>query len=63
MGSAAEAGWLKRHWARAALARVINRGRTTGVYSVEVRNDRGKLVACGQINGFATGKPLIEEES
>ena len=45
-----------------ATARVVNRGRMTGVYFVEVRNDRGKLVACGQINGFATGKPLIEEE-
>ena len=45
-----------------ASARLINRGRMTGVYSVEVRNDRGKLVACGQINGFATGKPLIEEK-
>ena len=45
-----------------AVARVINRGRSTGVYYVEVRNDQGKLVACGQINGFATGKPLIEEK-
>ncbi len=45
-----------------AEARVINRGRSTGVYYVEVRNDQGKLVACGQINGFATGKPLIEEK-
>lgn len=46
-----------------AVAKVINRGRMTGVYSLEVRNDRNKLVAYGQINGFATGKPLIEEHS
>ena len=44
-----------------ATAKVIHRGRTTGLYAVEVRNDRGKLVASGQINGFSTGKPLIEE--
>lgn len=44
-----------------ATARGIHRGRTTGLYEVEVRNDRGKLVAVGQVNGFATGKPLIEE--
>ena len=44
-----------------AAARVVNRGRMTGVYTVEVRNDRGKLVAYGQMNGFATGKKLIEE--
>ncbi|MBR2374451.1 MAG: PaaI family thioesterase [Lentisphaeria bacterium] len=45
-----------------ASARELNRGRMTGVYSVEVRNDRGKLVACGQLNGFATGKSLIGEQ-
>ena len=44
-----------------ATARVIHRGRTTGLYSVEIRNEQGKLVASGQMNGFATGKPLIEE--
>ena len=44
-----------------AAARVINRGRTTGLYEIEVRNDRGKLVAYGVMNGFATGKPLIGE--
>ena len=44
-----------------AVARVINRGRATGLYEVEIRNDRGKLVAHGIMNGFATGKPLIGE--
>ena len=44
-----------------ASARVIHRGRTTGLYSVEIRNEEGKLVASGQMNGFATGKPLIED--
>ena len=42
-----------------ASAREINRGRTTGLYEIRVTNDRGKLVACGQMVGFATGKPLI----
>lgn len=44
-----------------ASAQVINRGKTTGLYEVKVLNDRGKLVAYGQMNGFATGRPLIEE--
>jgi len=44
-----------------ATARVIHRGRTTGLYAVEIRNDRGKLVASGQMNGFSTGKALVEE--
>lgn len=44
-----------------ASAREINRGRTTGVYEIRVTNMKGKLVACGQMLGFATGKPLIEE--
>lgn len=46
-----------------AVAKVMHRGRMTGLYCVEVRNDRGKLVACGQLNGFATGKQLIGDEA
>ena len=44
-----------------ASAREIHRGKTTGVYEIRVTNTRGKLVACGEMIGFATGRPLIEE--
>ena len=44
-----------------ASAKEINRGKSTGVYEIRVTNEQGKLVACGQIIGFATGRPLVEE--
>ena len=44
-----------------AVARQLSRGRTTGVFSVDVFNDAGKLVAHATINGFATGEPLVKE--
>lgn len=44
-----------------AAAREINRGRSSGLYEIRVTNTKGKLVACGQMLGFATGRPLIEE--
>ena len=44
-----------------ASAKEINRGKSTGVYDIRVTNEQGKLVACGQIIGFATGRPLVEE--
>ena len=44
-----------------ASAREIHRGKNTGVYEIRITNTRGKLVACGEMIGFATGRPLIEE--
>ena len=44
-----------------ASAKEINRGKSTGVYEIRVTNEPGKLVACGQMIGFATGRPLVEE--
>ena len=44
-----------------AVAKQLSRGRSTGVFSVDVFNDSGKLVAHATINGFATGEPLLKE--
>ena len=44
-----------------ASAREVNRGKTTGLYQITVTNSAGKLIASGQMVGFATGRPLIEE--
>ena len=44
-----------------AEATQINRGKRTGLFSVDVFNDEGKLVAHATINGFATGDRLIKE--
>ena len=44
-----------------AEATQLNRGKRTGLFSVDVFNDEGKLVAHATINGFATGDRLIKE--
>ena len=44
-----------------AVAKQLSRGRSTGVFAVDVFNDAGKLVAHATINGFATGEPLVKE--
>lgn len=44
-----------------ARAKLVGRGKTAGLYRVEVLDDREKLVAFGVVNGFATGQPLVEE--
>ena len=44
-----------------ATARQLNRGRHTGIFSVDVFNDEDKLVAHATFNGFATGEQLVKE--
>ena len=45
-----------------AVATKINRGKRTGVYSADVTDENGKLVAHAVITGFDTGSALIKEE-
>ena len=44
-----------------AVAHEINRGQRTGLFTVDVFNDEGKIIAHATINGFATGEPLVKE--
>jgi uncharacterized protein (TIGR00369 family) len=46
-----------------AVATKINRGKKTGVYSADVTDENGKLVAHAVITGFDTGNKLINEEN
>ena len=44
-----------------SVAREINRGQRTGLFTVDVFNDEDKIIAHATINGFATGEALVKE--